>query len=188
MERASRSLAQMDYLACEALCLEALAAARQRGDWTYYARVLLPLQEARRQRRMIACDAGVFMDQSDPEAGIVVVTPPRTRDDAAKIEQTAKTERRFVEVLYVARCGDATWTVASHRGARVSVDRPAPHGRPDVGWCLAASEALGDAALALVDEPPGAAGRIAALETMLAAVADHEILHQRLGDAARAMK
>src|SRR5690606_17570305 len=67
MERASRSLAAMDYLTCERLCVEALAAARRAQDWSYYARILLPLQEARRQRRLIAADGWVRLGTSDLE-------------------------------------------------------------------------------------------------------------------------
>jgi len=61
MEDASRALAEMDYLTCESLCLKALAAAREDGNWAYYKRILLPLQEVRRQRRMIAADGDVVL-------------------------------------------------------------------------------------------------------------------------------
>ena len=52
MEAASKSLAQMDYLACEDGCLRALLFAREQRDWPYYARILLPLQEARRRETL----------------------------------------------------------------------------------------------------------------------------------------
>ena len=56
MEHASAALQSMDYAACEAGCLTALAMAGNARRWSDYARILLPLQESRRQRRMIAVD------------------------------------------------------------------------------------------------------------------------------------
>ena len=72
MERASVALVDMDYLQCEALCLKALALARAAADWAAYARIVLPLQEARRQRRMIALDGrvGVWVDGLDGGGGV----------------------------------------------------------------------------------------------------------------------
>src|SRR5690606_32298089 len=64
MERASQSLATMDYLASERDCLEALALARSQQDWRLYAAIILPLQECRRQRRMIAADGWVMLGSS----------------------------------------------------------------------------------------------------------------------------
>jgi len=200
MEAASRALASMDYLGCEARCLEALARARAAGAWAEYARILLPLQEARRQRRMIACEAGVFgvSDPGDltdlPGAGCLVVLPPLTAEDAARAEADAHAARRHVEVLHVTRDRSADrWAVASFRGPSVGCTVPAPPNRtPDVRWYLEASEALGDAAIAQVeadaDAPPGSVRRVDRLEAMLAVVVDHEKLHQRLGDAARALR
>ena len=59
MEDASQALSRMDYLSCETFCLKALSLARRAKRWPVYARILLPLQETRRQRRMIAA-AGVI--------------------------------------------------------------------------------------------------------------------------------
>ncbi|NBC11066.1 MAG: hypothetical protein GVY24_04925, partial [Planctomycetes bacterium] len=196
MEAASRALAAMDYLTCEARCLEALAQARAAGAWAEYARILLPLQEARRQRRMIACDAGVWtvgqpadLDRV-PEAGCVVVLPPMTAPDAAQLEADAHAARRHVEVLHVTSDpAAAQWSVASFRGPSVACALPAPANQhPDVRWYLEAGETLGDAAIAQVeadgDAPPGSVRRVDRLQAMLAVVVDHEKLHQRLGDAA----
>lgn len=207
MERASRKLVDMDYLASEALCLDALARARDDGDWTAYARILLPLQECRRQRRMIAADAGVQLGTNacwnDQRHGCVAVTHPLAEADARKIARDAAEQGRFVEVLW---CDNppsaATWTVKTFDGSAIACAVPAP----DAGWLnkrldpatdeaglaaghwfIAASEALGDAALAAVAAPLGSRARVDQLEAAVAAVGDHEILHQRLADAARAM-
>ncbi len=50
-------------------------------------------------------------------------------------------------------------------------------------WFLAASEALGDAALAAIEPDASAAQRVAELQRALDAVTDHELLHQHLFDA-----
>ncbi|MEM6333906.1 MAG: hypothetical protein AAF823_11260, partial [Planctomycetota bacterium] len=59
MERASGALVARDYAGCERLCLEGLGRAEAAGEWATYAAIVLPLQEARRQRRIIATEAGV---------------------------------------------------------------------------------------------------------------------------------
>lgn len=187
MEAASEALARMDYLSCETLCLDALASARASRRWAYYARILMPLQECRRQRRMIACDAGVFRDQTDVAEGVVVITPPHGIETAAGTDRAARESRKHVEVLFVSEITDDRWTVCSHRGPRVEVGTESPSDPIAVSWFLRASEALGDAAIARVEAPLGDAARVVELERMLDVVTDHEKLHQRLGDAARAM-
>ncbi len=221
METASEALGRMDYLACEALCLEALATARAQGNWAYYARVLMPLQESRRQRRMIATEGVVRLGTADldrhwsdwPEAepsGCIVLTHPHTPETARTIEQNARQQRRCVEVLFAdnASCAD-TWAIRSFAGPAVTCHVPAPPvawrdrwlasaevcstktvkgSMGPADWFLDACEALGDVALAQVEAPRNSPERIEALEQCLAVVTDHEVLHQRLGDAARALR
>ncbi|MEM6459334.1 MAG: hypothetical protein AAF710_08100 [Planctomycetota bacterium] len=211
MEHASRRLAEMDYLGAEALCEQGVALARANGDWRGYARALLPLQECRRQRRMTAADTAVQLGTNaclahppgGPRDGCVAVTEPQTRADAARLDDEARDAGRCVVVLWC-EPGEDTWRVATHSGPRVHTDVSPPPSEaqrrrltPDDGdgdahaaavhWFIAASEALGDAALAAVAAPLGSIDRVTQLEAMLAAVGDHEILHQRLADAARAL-
>ena len=224
MERASQALAQMDYLDCERLCLQALEQARQQDAWDYYARILLPLQEARRQRRMIAADGSIRLGTGGIQgpletlldtihAGCVAVTRPHTRDDARRLHETAHAQHRLIEVLYFDNDESGPrWTARSFAGPQVSRKLDAPPAewvgrtieprpaKPDdappspkagptpADWFLDASEALGDAALTQVDAPPGSVERLAQLEAYLEVVRSHEILHQRLGDAARAVR
>lgn len=145
MEEASQALVRTDYLRCEELCLEALAEARHRGEWDYYARILLPLQEARRQRRMIAAEGVIRLGTSelasDPSewldympSGCIVVTQPHARDHAASLALEARAgtvERRerkkYVEVLYADNLPEAPrWTLRSYAGPDVTCDFPAP--------------------------------------------------------------
>jgi len=204
MQHASQRLADLDYLGCEALCLGALAEARQAESWTAYARILLPLQECRRQRRLIAADAAVQLGTNacwaDTRDGCVAVTHPLDRDAADKAVRHAAERGRHVEVLWCDNPAEAdVWTIKTVTGPTVSCDVPAPpaelvHQRVDPGrhhaaahWFIAASETLGNAALASVEAPLGTLDRVGQLEAMLAAVGDHELLHQRLADAARAL-
>lgn len=125
MQQASQALARMNYLGCEALCLDALARAQAAGDWEYFARVLMPLQEARRQRRMIAAEGTILLGTrtraGDAPAilarvvtGCVVLTRPHTAQDAVELETLARRQRRYVEVLWADNPADATtWTVRS---------------------------------------------------------------------------
>ena len=214
MERASEALARMDYLECEARCLDALAIARGRDEWAYYARILLPLQESRRQRRIIATEGTVRLGSSDLAgnpaswldrlgSGALVVTRPLGPESAQALSALAQTKRRYVEVLFADNAVQASsWTLKSFAGPAVTCSVAPPPaslidqwiacdgetpGQPSPSdWFLLAAEALGDAALAQVDPNLGGARRVEAIERCLRVVTDHEILHQCLGDAARA--
>lgn len=126
MEDASQALVAMDYRRTELLCTEALAAARQRNDWAYYARILLPLQEARRQMRMTAAEGDVRLGTSelstepsawlgDRKAACVVVTHPHNAKHAgALLAPSPSNDGRSVDVLF-ADCSPAEdrWCVRS---------------------------------------------------------------------------
>jgi len=178
MENAAQALAAMDYIQCEALCLRALAQARQGKDWAEYGRILMPLQECRRQRRMIAADGVIRLGTADLEGepgqwleriscGCVVVTHPHAPADAALLHEGARKRKHYIEVLYVdSQSTDARWTIRSHDGPDVvcEVDAPPDNWRdcwidePGNGeisktatpgdWFIDATEQLGDAAMA----------------------------------------
>jgi hypothetical protein len=191
---------------------------------------LLPLQEARRQRRMIAAegavrlgtgslplDVGAWGDKI--RAGCVVLTTPHGVAAARWLLEQARRQKRCVEVLLAdGGAEDQKWEVRSYQGPGVRCELPGPGpglidrwveaeeplgvrlpgsgvstgetqaGLLDaVGWFLRACEALGDAALAKVHQPIGDVERVQALEQCLLVVTDHEILHQELGRAVKAM-
>src|SRR5689334_10244420 len=58
MERASTALEAMRYFEAERLASTALRRAHAAADFERMARILLPLQEARRQKRQLAVDSG----------------------------------------------------------------------------------------------------------------------------------
>ena len=171
MERASQALAKTDYLACERLCLEALRAAEQARDYDRIARILMPLQEARRQRRQNAADAGVVLlgeprqtpqQILDEHAGgcLMLLDPPYAPDDVDAVRRLALEQECHVEVLRF----DHDALLAAFL------------------WRL---ELQGDAYLASIhpDAPPRE--QVRRLIDVLDKVGDHEIAHQRLAQAAR---
>lgn len=141
MEAASEALARMDYLTCEAHCVEAIALARRQRQWDAIARILLPLQEARRQRRMVAADglirlgtqslegdaAACLPNLANAGGGCVVVTHPHDADAAARLALRARHERRFVEILFADNSpDDSAWHIRSFAGPAVAITMPAP--------------------------------------------------------------
>ena len=204
MERASRQLVDMRYAESEATCLEALTAARVAENWTAYARIVLPLQECRRQRRQSAIDDGVQVGLAKgadvPQTGCVVFTAPQEPADAAAWEAAGRAAGRLVEALYGQSVHRKTWRVSSPRDPGLACPVPAPAkafplNQPLDGeartkaahWFVAAVEALGNAALERVTADVGTVERIDQLEAAVHAVGDHEILHQQLAGAARAL-
>lgn len=200
MERASHALADMDYLECEALCLEALGLARQAGRYGYYARVLLPLQEARRQRRMIAVTGVIQIGSGDTgfdterwltgcDAGCILLTHPHSAKDALNLSEQARQQKLHVEVLYAdSTQDDKLWTLQSYAGPSVACRISPPSKDSDLArWFINATERLGDAALQNVDDTLTGKALVQALEARLNVFPDHELLHQRLAAAARAV-
>jgi hypothetical protein len=129
MEQASEALAKLDYLECESLCLRALAKAREEKNWPEYGRILMPLQECRRQRRMIAAEgvvrlgtAGLLFDAqawlAQLPAGCIVVTRPHRLEQAAALLRAARQGRRCVEVMYADNdAAAACWRLRPITGA-----------------------------------------------------------------------
>jgi hypothetical protein len=214
MQAASLALADRDYLLCEYKCVEALALARQASDWAYYARILMPLQESRRQRRMIAAEGMIRLGSQGlagaPEQWLalhptacIVLTQPHDRQTASTLRAAAAARHQHVEVL-LADCNmDADqWSLRSFAGPEVTLKLAPPPvqwrdqwmpGRvtgtdaTPATWFLDAGEALGDAATALLGDHAADRQRLEALEHCLEVVTDHEAIHHRLRDAAVAL-
>ncbi len=96
MDEASILLVKMEYLAAEKLCEEGLARAKEAGDWGYVARILLPLQECRRQRRMIAVEGAVLIGSYG-----VLESPAQmvAKHDAAAVVLTAHHDAVFARAV-----------------------------------------------------------------------------------------
>jgi hypothetical protein len=173
MEQASQALVATHYLDCERLCLEALSIARAQTDFERYARILLPLQEARRLRRQLATDAGVFVLGDDrrltteqvldqhPRGCLMLLNPPYSLDDERSLRRAAIQRGLYVEPL-----------VVDQGGLRMAFEQQ--------------MEREGDAALASIPAQLSPVQRVDALAAVLERVGDHEFAHQRLAEAARA--
>lgn len=214
MEQASAALLAADYFETEKLALKALLAARKAGDFERMGRVILPLQEARRQRRHEAADSGLRMiltampaGKKDLLPGLYLVQPPLVGMNARTIRQTADAARTPVVVVCrepMTKAG--LWPVVAVGGGSLMASQPLrtritpPPGvtpretgmtrdsvseAPPVEWFLATNEALGDAAIAAVKPGDPPAWRVDDLLEALDALPDHEKLHQALAAACR---
>ena len=193
MEDASQALSRMDYLSCETFCLKALSLARRAKRWPVYARILLPLQETRRQRRMIAA-AGVirlgsaalegtpqqWLDVIGPRGGCVLLTQPHTASDARRLLALAGAGRRHIEVLLADSDVSAdSWTIRSFEGPGVSyvVAAPPPQWRDCWLGHLADEAAAADARITNLAKPPVGKARMGPADFFIDA-------SEQLGDAA----
>lgn len=208
MERASQALAETRYVEAESLAARALVKARRADDFERIARIALPLQEARRQLRLLAAEAGPVRlvtapaDVPDPIApGFYLVQPPLIGLDARTLGEAGL--RRGVAVVALAReplTRDGLWPIVavSEISCRCKVLPPVPLERVEsrmskdefsgpipVAWFESTYETLGDSAIAAIDtgEPP--AWRVDDCLEHLDALPFHEKLHQVLAAAAR---
>lgn len=108
MEQASRALVARRYFETERLCVEALDAAHVAQDYDRMARILLPLQEARRHKRDQAIDTGIVrvLDGVMPTAheivaGMYLVQPPRVGLDGRMLREAA--DRSEIPIVVVVR-------------------------------------------------------------------------------------
>lgn len=214
MERASSALLETRYAEAERLCRRALALAHKKADYERMARILMPLQEARRQKRQLACDAGTVTlvsrrGRAKPRPGCYLVEPPLVATDARDLRDRA--DAAGVPVLVLCRepmTKAGQWPIAGAGAAssgrlplvvRTRVRPPAGARRdgatrtrdrgdavPSLAWFEEAAEALGDAAIASVGADLHPVWWVDDLVLRLGAVPDHEKLHQRLEEACRA--
>jgi len=108
MDKASRALVERRYFEAERIAAEALEAANLAGDYSRMARILLPLQEARRLKRQMAADAHAFfvIDDQLPKpaklaAGCYLIKPPRVGLDARMLRELA--DRRETPAIIICR-------------------------------------------------------------------------------------
>ncbi|MBS0188012.1 MAG: hypothetical protein JSS51_08075 [Planctomycetes bacterium] len=152
MEQASQALLDTDYFAVIRHSLRALERARQADDFERMSRILLPLQEARRQIRQLACDAGpralvtARLKPSELRPGLYLAQPPMIAIEARDIREAA--DNRGVPMLLLCRepmTRAGKWPLAAvTKGGlidtitvRVQVDPPAgiqpTHDQPGAG-------------------------------------------------------
>jgi hypothetical protein len=209
MDKASKALVQTRYFEAEALCLRALERAHRARDYERIARIVLPLQEARRQKRLLAADSGrsVIVDspkalRAAPATGCYLIQPPLVGIDARGLRERADAKK--VPVLVVTRepmTLAGLWPVVAATvglSIRIRIPPPFPLQRIETGWTrdnltepppanwfLEAADAISREGLKKVDPTDAAAWRVDDLLVLLEAHPDDELLHQALGDTCR---
>lgn len=192
MEEASAALAAGDYFECERLAAGALQTAFAREQWELVARITLPLQEARRQRRLMAIEADqVFIYDKNPptgeqplEPGCYVICAPCVAADARRINEAALDQG--VPVIAFA-CEPKTQTgllplaVVGPTTIRAKVKPPKTY---TFKWCLSAIDALSEAALASFDPGRAVHRQVEDLAEKVMTLPESELLHQKLAEVA----
>jgi hypothetical protein len=194
MEVASGALAETDYFTAERESLRALEAAHAARDYERMARICLPLQEARRQKRLTAADSGKLVRLSETlptdehiEPACYLIEPMMVGADGRDLRERA--DQLKVPVLVVVReprtsIGEWPIVMIGPTTVRTRVEAPADE-EPTIEWMLMASEALGDEAIREIDAEDNAADRVDDLMDRLGTCREHEKLHQRLAEACR---
>lgn len=190
MEEASQALAATRYFEAERLAVEALGRARSAQDFPRLARILLPLQEARRQRYQQALDVDrevviidePFDEEHVVEPGLYLIQPPMVGADARRLRMLAQQQEVPIAVI----CREPTTllgmcpivTIAPGTTVRMKVDLPDDEEAPDHAWFAETMEELGDFAVDAVDAGLAPIKRLDLLLGRLEAIPEHERLHQ----------
>ena len=193
MDAASKALQEGRYFEAERLSRDALEKAHQAEDYERMARITLPLQEARRQKRLLAVDTDrIFrMNEMDEEAaleaGMYLIEPMLVGAHGRDLRDRA--DSMEVPVLVVVREPQTRmglWPIVMIGPVTVRTQvRPPAGDKPDAAWMTATSEALGDAALEM-STGRDAADYVDVLMDALGTIGDHERLIQELANACRA--
>lgn len=195
MEEASQALANTDYFECERRASQALELAHTAADYERMARIILPLEEARRQRRLAAIDTGelrVVNDYTDlepllegtepPPSGCYLIECPLVGADGRNLRERCYANR--VDALVIVREPETQlgmWPLVMIGPVTVrAYVRPPGDADPDTDWLVMASEALGDAAIQSVDTGADIFVQVHQLYDRLCTVIDHDRLHQAL--------
>lgn len=192
MEQASAALASGDYFQCERIAAEALQSAFARQQWEQVARIAMPLQEARRQRRLMAIDADrLFVFEKDPptgekplEAGCYVICAPCVAADARRINEAAL--EHGVPVIALAcepktQLGLLPVAVVGPTTIRAKM-KPVKTFTPR--WCLQALDALTESALETFDPGRAVHRQVEDLVEKVMTLPESELLHQKLAEVA----
>ncbi len=200
MESATAALTSGRYAEAERLAQDALQEAHQASDYERMARVLLPLEEARRLRRQEAADVkkvhriktteeleAYLTGNKAIKPGCYLLEPPAlVGNDGRELRERALAEdvSAFV-IVHEPKTRLNKWPIVAvgPEIVRTFVDPPK---RIDVQWMMQTGEALGDYALAGSDPAADAAVRAERLFDLLATVMDHDKMHQALMDACNA--
>lgn len=194
MEKASQALQNGQYFLCEKLASDSLRKALIRGDYHQIARIVLPLQEARRQLRLLAINSGrvtiieeltaAVIDSLQP--GCYIIAPPGVGADSRHlIDMAQKAEVPVISFSIEPRTSTGLLPVVAVCSVIIRTKVPlVDYSAINTAWCLEAVEALANDALASLDPDIDIFRRLGELAAMLDALPASEKLHQELADTA----
>jgi hypothetical protein len=191
LNKADKALTGTSYFECEELCIEAVERAMKHRHYDQVAQAVMPLMEARRQKRVAAIDSGCLSiidgelpHPPDIKPGVYLVQPPRVGIDGKRLRDAADKERVPIVVLVrepTTQTKLVPVVAISHRTVRTKV---ALYDEVSVEWILEAIEELGEVVVELIDTRQEAAQRVEYLWTCVQTLPDHEGLPALLAQAA----
>lgn len=195
MEKASEALQSGEYFECIELASEALRGAHAGGDFSLMARVLMPLEEARRQVRLEAIDSGnlVVVDSVEQLEGLEMASgcylfePMLVGADGRAWRERAEREHvAVVVVVHEPETDSGDWPLVMVGPVTVRA-RVAPPDEVTLEWIVAANEALGDEAIEICQDARDEREQLDELYASLQTLPDHDGLHQALHDVCESM-
>lgn len=195
MERAEAALRRRAWFEAERLAAKALSMARTADDFDAMARILLPLQEARRQRLAEAFETTKVRvvaeppnEQTQVSPGIHLVEPPLVGADARRFRLLALEQEVPVAVVCrepITRLNECPVVAIGPVTIRTRIAPPKKPSAPTPAWMAGALEQLGDHAIENLDAGADLLKRIDHLLNCLESHPDHEKLHQALAELCR---
>ena len=190
--KAQASLKATKWFEAERLAQRALEMAHEVGDFGRMRKIILPLQEARRQRmQQVSSTRGLKVKiLSEPleedhkvGPGLYMLQPPLVGADARRVRLSAL--QREVAALVICRepstqLGLVPIVAIGLVTVRARIDGPAKSAGPDKGWFLWALEQVGDAAIGMIDTGMDAVRQVDTAMCLLDAIPEHEALHSTL--------
>jgi hypothetical protein len=190
MQKAQSALKSGKWFEAERLAQRALEVAHQVGDFGRMSRIIMPLQESRRQRMQLASEAttvkwieGEIGEDHRVGPGLHIMQPPLVGADARRIRLTAL--RREVPALVICRepttqLGLVPIVAIGLMTVRARIDAPEKPAKPTKQWFLWALEQLGDTAIGMIDTGMDAVRQVDFAVSLMDSVPDHEELHTTL--------
>ena len=195
MSKAEHALARNQWFEAERIAARALDMARGEGDFNLMARIVLPLQEARRQRMQIVHDSRKvitlqvgLLEEREPGTYCYLVQAPNVGADARRLRLLAL--EREIPALFLCRepktqLGLCPIVAIGQVTIRTRIDPPRTWDKPTLAWYIDACEQLGDAAIETLDRGAELSKQVDALLERLDTVPDHEKLHQVLAETCK---
>lgn len=190
MQKAEEALKAARWFEAERLAQRAFELGHQAGDFGRMARILLPLQESRRQRMQLAAEAtslkwveGEISEDHRVTAGMHMLQPPHVGADARRIRLAAIRRETPVLVLCrepTTRLGLIPIVAIGLVTVRARIEPSEKPAKPTRKWFLWALEELGNAAIGMVDTGMDAVRQVDYAVALLDAVPEHEALHSTL--------